>query len=595
LDEKVSKSAHWMKKYPNLHIGENAIDAYLKDARPGKKTIFIDEANISKRQWSEFEGLRKRPQGMLAGDEYITLEGKEDDYCAIFAGNPQSDGGERQLPSLLQRHACTIIFDPLPPAVLYRDKLLPILRELRIENEQEIERLATPFLNVMQFLTRCDPNKVLMSPRELGMMALLTVCYCKNNREANPYEVAKYYAYHLGKDLVPETHQAAFKEKFGDIPQLQKSAERERFDQQVGKRLSLNEANQPALAALNDALDLRTMRQNNEKGSILAASSALGGVLIEGEPGVGKSQLVQEALRARGFIARDEAAKSDESQHKYDPSKVFYMLPASMPPFQKESLLLEAFHAGAVVLLEEINSAPMMERLLNNLLMGQDTQGKAAEKSGFTVIGTQNPPTQAGRNRATAAQLRRFRNMSIRPYKRAELIGVLQKIRIEGLEGLSPEISADMVDAYLERQKIAIAKGEEPLCLRDLIKRAEQEIRELHLRAAEEPAQLAAPADHFTSLRPDVSSQISGTGGLHWLGRNTGTETLNSVAQYLDPLLSERALQTPPPPQSPAFLLDGFGFLARQQLPPATNPNHPGDSPEESNDSCVFIHTSLLV
>jgi hypothetical protein len=506
--------SHWVEKHSNLHIGENAIGACLKDDRPGKKTIFIDEANISKRQWSEFEGLRKRPRGMLVGDEHIELpepeEGKEDDYCAIFAGNPQSDGGERQLPSLLQRHACTIIFDPLPPAVLYRDKLLPILRELCIENEQEIERLATPFLNVMQFLTRCDPNKVLMSPRELGMMALLTVCYCKNNPETDPHQVAKHYAYRLGKDLVPETHQAAFETAFGNVPQLQKSAERERLDQKVGERLSLNEANQPALDALNDALDLRAMRQHAPEGSILAASSALGGVLIEGEPGVGKSQLVQEVLRARGFITSDEAARRDELGEAYDPSKVFYMLPASMPPFQKESLSLAAFHEAAIVVPEEINSAPMSERLLNNLLMGKDPQGKPAKKSGFTVIGTQNPATQAGRNRATAAQLRRLRNMSIRPYNQAELIVVLQKIRIDGLKGLSQEISADMVDAYLNSQKIAIKEGKEPLCLRDLIKRAEQEIRELHLRAAEQPSQAAAAEETVVGFK-DENQRGSGS------------------------------------------------------------------------------------
>ena len=38
-------------------MGEEAMLAWANDDRPGIKTLFIDEANISSRQWSELEGL----------------------------------------------------------------------------------------------------------------------------------------------------------------------------------------------------------------------------------------------------------------------------------------------------------------------------------------------------------------------------------------------------------------------------------------------------------------------------------------------------------------------------------------------------------
>ncbi|MCX7116945.1 MAG: hypothetical protein NTW94_03395 [Legionellales bacterium] len=43
---------------------------------------------------------------------------------------------------------------------------------------------------------------------------------------------------------------------------------------------------------------------------------------------------------------------------------------------------------GAVVVIDEINCAPMMEALLNALLMGKTPEGKRPTHTGFLVIGT---------------------------------------------------------------------------------------------------------------------------------------------------------------------------------------------------------------
>src|SRR3989338_5997055 len=83
----------------------------------------------------------------------------------------------------------------------------------------------------------------------------------------------------------------------------------------------------------------------------------------------------------------------------------FYRMPVNFSLEKKQELLLKAFREGAVVVIDEINSSPMMESLLNDLLMGKMpddpsitiADGKRVNKPGFLVIGTQNPITMEGR------------------------------------------------------------------------------------------------------------------------------------------------------------------------------------------------------
>ena len=68
-------------------------------------------------------------------------------------------------------------------------------------------------------------------------------------------------------------------------------------------------------------------------------------------------------------------------------------------------LLEKAFNEGAVVIIDEMNSSPMMEHTLNAMLMGfhPETHERPL-KPGFMLLGTQNPISMAGR-RATSTAL----------------------------------------------------------------------------------------------------------------------------------------------------------------------------------------------
>jgi hypothetical protein len=439
----------WGKKHGKVYFDEASKLAWAKDRSAGIKTLFIDEANISARQWSEFEGLFRKPPRILIGNEVIELTSE---HKVIFAGNPLSYGGERQMPSLFARHGNSIIFDPLPPEYLYQTLLKPIFDEANLNSKE----VALPILEVAQYLSGLDREKMLITPRELGMMALLTVSYCKKHPEAIATEVARYYAYTLSERFVPDQNKETFEAQFKKVDKL------ERLPLKMPEDLLITANNQPAFDALCDLMDLRALRQS--KG--IQAQGGLGGLIIEGEPGLGKTEVVVKTLVAHGL-------KKGDLNKEHPDGHVFYVLPVSMSSEEKVKILRKAFHEGAPVVIDEINSAPMMERLLNDLLMGKDPDGELAKKPGFMVIGTQNPDTMAGRVRASTALEHRMQKIIITEYPKEEMLKILAH------KGLPENICQNMVAEYLILKQKALQDSTPPLCFRDLINRAEQEITAL--------------------------------------------------------------------------------------------------------------------
>ncbi len=113
----------------------------------------------------------------------------------------------------------------------------------------------------------------------------------------------------------------------------------------------------------------------------------LSALSIMGEPGCGKSFFVKNRLREKGIP--------------------FCEIPASWPDQKKRERLLQAFHAGEVVLFEEINSASFMSDLLNAVLSGHDLAGKPPARPGFILIATANPVSQGGHRQAFPPDLER--------------------------------------------------------------------------------------------------------------------------------------------------------------------------------------------
>ncbi|CAM3003674.1 AAA family ATPase [Legionella worsleiensis] len=441
-----------LAKLYSIHYGEEGIASWIKDTSDTLKIIFIDEANLELKQWSQFEGLFHQPRTLLFKGQLISLS---DQHRVVFAGNPVSYGDDRSLASLFARHGNALVFEPLSLACIYQDILKPVFPEGI--PEMQILALCQPILEVYQFLCEHSADEVLITPRELQMMALLLMHASQPPSMERAYALACTIASHA----LPTTYQSAFNQRF---PKPSLKAERYEY---LGRKFIITPSRQPAAELMSNILALRQARclAANTQNEALCYGG-LGGILFEGEPGVGKSKFVQKYLIAHGYTRK--GADSTDSQ-----DKIYYEIPVSMGLEQKKAALLQAFHSGAVVIIEEINSSPMMEQLLNGLLMGIGPNGERPQKPGFMVIGTQNPITMAGRRAQSTALARRMITLVMYDYPDEELQEILH-----ATIGIQRQDALQMIHAWQKQTAYAKQHHLKPApCLRDLLNLAKHKVK----------------------------------------------------------------------------------------------------------------------
>jgi len=419
----VTKILHQEGK-SKLYYGESGLLAWALDENPDLiKYLFWDEDNLSLSDRTQFEGLYDNEHhGIIIQGQYYLLSNK---HKMIFAGNPLNIGGERKLASFFARHGQALVFEPIPSSVLYHDLLLPLFKGTRLTKNTQLI-ICTALLNYYRFLCQNSHAELLISPRELQMMALLTIAHCQKLKIDNNVDevvTAYYFGYQISQTLVPSALLPTFQEQFYKST-LPRPAKLELQDFYVtSSRID-------PLNILHTFLSLRESRQNKTHFRHESQrSGGLGGVILESAPGQGKSEMVIALLRTRGYT-------TDDLQKRY------YHLPASMSSTKKEELLLIAFNQGAVVVIDEINCFPINEKLLNALLMGTTPEGQKAAYPGFMIIGTQNPITLAGRNNFSTAIYRRLLKIELPNYSRDEMLEIIAH------QGILPENASDLVSAH---------------------------------------------------------------------------------------------------------------------------------------------------
>ncbi len=437
-----------------LFFSESNIKDWALDKSNKRKLLFLDEANLSSKQWSEFEGLFNSPPHILVDGKLYPLS---PNHKVIFAGNPVSYGDERSLAPFFARHGNAVLFSPLSLAVIYEKILKPVCDNQAVS----LKAIAPHILKTYRFLCDCSQTEILISPRELQMLALLSIAYAKKHPKANIQNIIEHFSYAIAKNLVPKENLAEFEELFKPDHTLTDLLVTD------NKEFHTTPSRHAILQQLDDLLSLSAWKKQQGLNET-QRYGGLGGIVIEGAPGIGKSELVTHSLVAHGY--------QEEKDYK-NPSlleKPFYRISASLSPNEKEALLLKAFHEGAIVVIDEINSSPMLERLLNNLLMGKTPDNQRPRKPGFLVIGTQNPVTMAGRRAASAALQRRLMAVELPEYSNNEMKVILIQ---KGVNALDADI---MVNAYEKNRTHAIQHHLIPIpTFRDLMRVAENELKAL--------------------------------------------------------------------------------------------------------------------
>lgn len=337
--------------------------------------LFFDEANLANSEWMGFEG-------MFALRPYVFVEGQlfelTRNHKVIFAGNPAQYGDDRKIPKLIQRHGLSIVFEPLSPAFIFHKMIYPMI------GERYAYQIGPIVLEMYQFLLEHSKSMLLVTPRQIETICLIFLANYEQDLEELSYSVAEvfqFYCHEVFESCLSKNNYQIFANRFPKPNRPYLNYRKIKDNIENGDFL-VTESRQEVIEKILDFLSLQ---------------GGLNRLVIEGEPGIGKSDLTLKLLKA-----------------KYEEHLEFVYMSASLSLSEKKALLFQAFDLGQIVFTDEINSSVFFEQMLNSLLDNKhpDEKGRPALKSGFKLIGTQNGIQLAGRNLESPAL--KSRSMSIR-------------------------------------------------------------------------------------------------------------------------------------------------------------------------------------
>ncbi len=288
-----------------------------------------------------------------------------------------------------------------------------------------------------------------MSPREVQTICLLSLSFLNQEQTFSPQDVTYFFAYHLANSLIKDELKRLFKSQFSEPKDMSLGMQYPQSDKPYLHTLS----RKPNRFMLLQFLNLRLLRQRLDKAHPIHQLPGLGGIVLEGDSGIGKSELLCTL-----------GQETESIQY----------ISVSMDQQEKEIRLYDAFHQGKIVIIDEINSSPMMEQLLNALLMGKTPDGESAKQAGFLLIGTQNPISFPGRRPPSQALARRLFKLDIQAYPESEIIEILQ------FKGLNATDAQQLSMAFHRQSLFAKSHHLQPAPnFRDVIRCAEQHLKSL--------------------------------------------------------------------------------------------------------------------
>ena len=407
-----------------------------------KKCLFIDEANLLHPNAMEiFNGLFHKPPQLLIKGQLIPLP---EGHKIVFAGNFGHFKGRREMPFFAQ-HGHIITFKALSDDELRNKIVTPILNILFpvIAKTEGFKNMENVFLKIYKKYG----DRLSLTARNLEMMALRSKAF-SNKDGYDITQIASLCAYDEIRLLLNKQErqvfcdwcETKFKLEKGFLKKNQQLLKEEISLESPSFFLTQSRKNPIRLL---DAL--MSIREDKIRDSNLG-KKGINALLIEGEAGIGKSLLAMAYLESKGF----KNGKTNE----IGSLKYYHLTPSAGLDVIKETLH-KAFHEGAVIIIDELNTLPL-EDLLNPMLSGVDENGHSAAKEGFTLIATQNPITYAKRQSLSTALLNRCQKIDLKNYPLKELTEIMFKI------SANDELAHTMVSQFDQALKFANEKNLHP-------------------------------------------------------------------------------------------------------------------------------------
>lgn len=404
-----------LKDDPSIRLyRENEIEKWKQEAvsKGVKKVLFIDEINLRRTDCSQYRDLLNNSPSIYDHGKYTPLT---DDHVVLFAQNPNEYGGDRREPKLFEDiPQLKVPFEQLTPAFILHRILKPILHT--IFTDQESEERARKIIE--------SDFKAMRSIRDLQTKAIFE---CAKEKERKRAEVT-------GEEIAAEPVNKAMV--------------------CVGEKgFVITESRYPHYRAMQDLLQARLFKQDPNTTHDGARYNGTNGFILRGDPGSGKSEFMTQVLNDEHY----EECATLLDDDVFSSKKFYYRLRASLANNMKIELLKTAFRQGAIVLIDEIDSCPLLETYLNAYLTGEDIDGSRPANPGFTLLATANGAAMKGRRILPEPLLSRTIAMEFNEYGRDELIQILTAKFITPLDtddALKERMMRFLVDEFLLEQTI---------------------------------------------------------------------------------------------------------------------------------------------
>jgi hypothetical protein len=298
------------KRNCKVFNGIDKIDEWINCCGDEEYTaLFIDESNLTGKDWMMFRDLGNDPPTILRNGKYIqfpTRPGKPDKHRVVLIHNSVTYGAGRIEPELVHDYAYKVGFRSIPEVVLYKEVLKKLRPEVELYNkkanfsekkeisENKWREISGKWLEIYQRIN-ANQSEPIVTPRQLETMSLLlrASLALEDNDEAISNKATSIAYRILGPYSRYQSNLFGIaKEDATKMFCAPSEAEKKSMADDPNDSFIYTESR---IEAYNACIDFLRIRESG------CEIDGLGGVLLEGEPGIGKSTFIRALLKAQGY------------------------------------------------------------------------------------------------------------------------------------------------------------------------------------------------------------------------------------------------------------------------------------------------------